>query len=404
MCIITSMLCVSCQKHAVTDYDVIPQPLSINMTDGSEPFTLSSNTTISYTAGDSALAKNAELLAGYLKEQTGLSLQITDSNPSNNSIKITTGLEVSNPEAYKLTITPELITIDGASAAGAFYGAQTLRKAIGVTDASKIELAATEIYDEPRFGYRGAHLDVARYFFPIDSVKSFIDMIALHNINRFHWHLTDDQGWRIEIKSHPELIEKGSMRRNTVIGHNSGEYDSIPVGGFYTQDELRDMVKYAADRHITIIPEVDLPGHMVAALAAYPELGCTGGPYEVWNRWGISKEVLCAGNPDTYTFLKDVLDEVTDIFPSEYIHIGGDECPKERWKECPKCQAKIKELGIKADPKHTAEQKLQSYVMTEMEQYLNSKGRRVIGWDEILEGGLGPDATVHSWRGINGGE
>lgn len=266
-----------------------------------------------------------------------------------------------------------------------------------------IALPAVEINDYPRFAYRGAMLDVSRHFFPVDSVKRFIDMLALHNINRFHWHLSDDQGWRIEIKSRPELTEVGSQRTETVIGHNTGEYDGKPYGGFFTQEEAKEIVAYAADRHITVIPEIDMPGHMMGALRAYPELGCTGGPYEVWRQWGVSEEVLCAGNDETLKFLDDVLGEIVEIFPSEYIHVGGDECPKVRWQKCPKCQARIKALGIKGDKKHSAEEYLQSFIINHAEKFLNGKGRQIIGWDEILEGGLAPNSTVMSWRGETGG-
>ena len=228
-------------------------------------------------------------------------------------------------------------------------------------------------------------------------------MIALHNMNKFHWHLTEDQGWRIEIKKYPRLTEVGAWRSETVIGHNTGKFDGKPHGGFYTQDEIRDIVKYAQERYVTIIPEIDLPGHMLAALASYPELGCTGGPYEVEKSWGVFDDVLCAGREKTYTFLEDVLTEVCELFPSKYIHIGGDESPKVRWEKCPDCQAKIKELGLKDDKKHKKEFYLQSYVMERMEKFLNDKGRRIIGWDEILEGKLAPNATVMSWRGEAGG-
>ena len=228
-------------------------------------------------------------------------------------------------------------------------------------------------------------------------------MIALHNMNKFHWHLTEDQGWRIEIKKYPRLTEVGAWRSETVIGHNTGKFDGKPHGGFYTQDEIRDIVKYAQERYVTIIPEIDLPGHMLAALASYPELGCTGGPYEVEKSWGVFDDVLCAGREKTYTFLEDVLTEVCELFPSKYIHIGGDESPKVRWEKCPDCQAKIKELGLKDDKKHKKEFYLQSYVMERMEKFLNDKGRRSIGWDEILEGKLAPNATVMSWRGEAGG-
>ena len=266
-----------------------------------------------------------------------------------------------------------------------------------------MELPAVEIKDQPRFGYRGMRLDVGRHFFSMDEIKTYIDMMALHNINRFHWHLSEDQGWRIEIKKYPKLTEIGSMRKETVIGHNSGKYDGKPYGGFYTQEQAKEIVAYAAERYITVIPEIDLPGHMQAALAAYPELGCTGGPYEVWTQWGVSDNVLCAGNDQTIQFIKDVLAEIVEIFPSEYIHVGGDECPKVKWSTCPKCQARIKALGLKSDNKHTKEERLQSYVIHEAEEFLNSKGRKMIGWDETLEGGLAPNATVMSWRGEAGG-
>ena len=238
------------------------------------------------------------------------------------------------------------VVIAGASEAGVFYGIQTLRKAIPVKANSVPVLTAVGIEDEPRFGYRGVHLDVCRHFFTVDEVKKFIDMMVLHNMNRLHWHITDDQGWRIEIKKYPELTTVSSRRTETVIGHNSGKYDGKPYGGFYTQEQAREIVDYAAERYITVIPEVDLPGHMQAALAAYPYLGCTGGPYEVWRMWGVSEEVLCAGNDSVLTFIDDVLTEIMEIFPSEYIHVGGDECPKVRWEKCPKCQARIKAFGI----------------------------------------------------------
>ena len=280
---------------------------------------------------------------------------------------------------------------------------QTLRKSIPVAQGVDIALPAVEINDYPRFSYRGAHLDVSRHFFPVDSVKRFIDMLALHNMNRFHWHLTEDQGWRIEIKKYPKLTEIGAWRDRTVIGRNTEEYDNTRYGGFYTQEQAKEIVKYAGERYITVIPEVDLPGHMLAALAAYPEMGCTGGPYEVCPRWGVFEDVLCIGNEKSMQFLEDVMAEIIDIFPSKYIHIGGDEAPRTRWEKCPKCQARIRTEKLKADKNHTAEDRLQSYCMTRIEKLLNSKGRQIIGWDEILEGDVAPNATVMSWRGSAGG-
>ena len=368
-----------------------------------EAFVLTGNTSIVCQSDDDAMKSNARLLAEYVEEKTGLKLAVAD-EAAENAIVLSLGDVEDNAEAYKLSVGLDGVAITGASPAGVFYGIQTLRKALPVVQGGVVELPAVEITDSPRFGYRGAHLDVSRHFFTVDSVKRFIDMLALHNMNRFHWHLTDDQGWRFEMKKYPKLNIVGTQRAQTVIGRNSGKYDGIPYGPFlYTQDECREIVAYAAERHITIIPEIDLPGHMQAALAAYPELGCTGGPYEVWQMWGVSDDVLCAGNDATLQFVTDVLAEIIDVFPSEYIHVGGDECPKTRWEQCPKCQARIKALGLKDDEKNSAEMYLQSFVIAHAEKFLNAHGRRIIGWDEILEGSLAPSATVHSWRGIGGG-
>ncbi len=400
--LLLSALLFSCKEQAVTaSYNVVPLPQEIAM--GQEKgFVLNKNTSIVYT-GDEAMKRNAELLAEYIKESTGLVLSVTSSETAG-AITLATGLESENAEGYRLTADSKGVSITGTTAAGVFYGIQTLRKALPVTEGGEILLPAVTINDYPRFSYRGAHLDVSRHFFTTDSIKRFIDMLALHNLNRFHWHLTDDQGWRIEIKKYPRLTTVAAQRDETVIGRNSPEYDGKHYGPFfYTQEECREIVAYAAERHITVIPEIDLPGHMQAALAAYPEYGCTGGPYEVWKMWGVSDNVLCAGNDATLSFIEDVLSEVIEVFPSEYIHIGGDECPKTQWEKCPKCQARIKALGIKGDDKHSAEMYLQSFVINHAEKFLNSKGRQIIGWDEILEGGLAPNATVHSWRGVEGG-
>lgn len=392
----------SCQSDpAVADFNVIPMPMEVTAVEGE--FTLDANTTICHPAEDAQMKRNAEFLAQYIEQLTGLKLQIVTGESAGNTISLTQGLKSENPEAYKLTVSPNAITIEGASAAGAFYGVQTLRKSLPTENNGSIKIPAVEINDAPRFAYRGTHLDVSRHFVNCDSVKRFIDILVLHNINRFHWHITDDQGWRIEIKKYPKLTEVGSYRPETVIGHNTGKYDGTPHSGFYTQDEIRDIVAYAAERYVTIIPEIDLPGHMQAALAAYPEYGCTGGPYEVWKMWGVSDNVLCAGNDATLAFIEDVFDEVIELFPSEYIHVGGDECPKTQWEKCPKCQARIKKLRLKDDDKHSAEMYLQSFVINHAEKYLNSKGRQIIGWDEILEGGLAPNSTVMSWRGEGGG-
>ncbi len=405
--LLSGALLVSCSGSTPkADYEVIPLPQQITEKSGSG-FTLDETVKILFPEGNDAMARNAAFLSEYVAQMTGLQLQTeaaatVDAGAANGHIALTLGLDPEKPEAYRLTVGKEGVTIVGGSEAGVFYGIQTLRKALPVVPGSVL-LPAVEVNDWPRFGYRGAHLDVSRHFIGVDSVKRFIDMLALHNMNRFHWHLTDDQGWRIEIKSRPELTTVGSKRKATVIGHNSGRYDSVPYGGFYTQDQAREVVAYAAERHITVIPEIDLPGHMLAALTAYPELGCTGGPYEVWGQWGVAEDVLCAGNDATLKFIDEVLGEVVDLFPSEYIHVGGDECPKVRWKSCPKCQARIRALGIKGDDKHTAEEYLQSFVINHAEKFLNARGRQMIGWDETLEGGLAPNATVMSWRGVEGG-
>lgn len=386
------------------DYEVVPIPRSMELKDG-KPFVLDSNTTIACGADDPSLQRNAEMLARYIKDITGLDIEVNNKVTNvGKQIVLSTGLSNTNPEGYKITVTPDKIEIEGASAAGNFYGIQTLRKSIPADNKGSVEFPPVTINDYPEFGYRGAHLDVARHFFPADSVKTYIDMMALHNMNRLHWHLTDDQGWRLPLKKHPELITKGSVRRGTCIGKDFSSCDSIPYGGFYTPAEIQDVIDYAADHYITIIPEIDLPGHMLAALTAHPDLGCTGGPYELWTIWGVSEDVLCAGNDGVYQLLEDVLTEVAEIFPSEYIHIGGDECPKDRWKECPKCQAKIEELQLKDDENSSKEDKLQSYVMSFASDVLTKHGKKIIGWDEILEGGLPDNAIVMSWRGAAGGQ
>ena len=399
--ICSALLSCTSPELPTAKYQVVPLPQEI-IEEAGDGFVLDNSTCIVYS-GDAEMKRNAELLAEYIKEKTNLELKVTDV-AAEGAITLAVGEAGENAEGYSLTVDAKGVNITGASPAGVFYGMQTLRKALPITEGGKIELPAVTINDYPRFSYRGAHLDVSRHFFTTDSIKRFVDMLALHNLNRFHWHLTDDQGWRIEIKKYPELTTVAAQRDETVIGKNSPEYDGKHYGPFfYTQEECREIVAYAAERHITVIPEIDLPGHMQAALAAYPEYGCTGGPYEVWKMWGVSDNVLCAGNDATLSFIENILSEVIEVFPSEYIHIGGDECPKTQWEKCPKCQARIKALGIKGDDKHTAEMYLQSFVINHAEKFLNSKGRQIIGWDEILEGGLAPNATVHSWRGVEGG-
>lgn len=396
------LLSCSSMEEKKANYQVIPLPQEITDVQGAA-FTLNNGVKIIYPEGNEKMLKNAEFLAKYITETTGNTLKVEAGGDGKNAIVLSLGLNADNQEAYQLKVDANSVSIAGVSEAGVFYGIQTLRKSLPVVKSGDVVLPAVEINDYPRFAYRGAHLDVSRHFFPADSIKEFIDMLALHNINRLHWHISDDQGWRIEIKKLPGLTEIGSKRKETVIGHNTGKYDGQPYGGFYTQEEAKDIVAYAQERQVTVIPEIDMPGHMQAALTAYPELGCTGGPYDVWMMWGVSEEVLCAGNDKTLRFIEEVLGEIIEIFPSEYIHVGGDECPKVRWQTCPKCQARIKALGLKGDSKHTAEERLQSFIIGHAEKFLNGHGRQIIGWDEILEGGLAPNATVMSWRGIAGG-
>ena len=398
----------SCARQDIeASYQVVPLPQEVSL-NAETPFRLNRNTLIAYPEGNDLLKRNAEFLAEYIGQATGFVLPTQGlaegKEPAKHSIVLGLSADIANKEGYVLDVQADNVFLNGQTPNGVFYGIQTLRKAIPAqTTATDILLPAGVINDEPRFPYRGLHLDVSRHFFPLEFIKEYIDLLALHNMNTFHWHLTDDQGWRIEIKRYPKLTEVGATRNRTVIGKNSGKYDNTPYGGFYTQEEAREIVEYARERYIDVIPEVDLPGHMLAALAAYPELGCTGGPYEVCPEWGIFEDVLCIGNDKTFEFLEGVMEEIIDIFPSRYIHIGGDECPRTRWQSCPKCQARIKAEGLKADKNHTAEDRLQSYCMTRIEKFLNAHGRQIIGWDEILDGDVAPNATVMSWRGMEGG-
>jgi len=373
------------------DYQVVPLPRQIDYIEGNS-FILSSQTQIAYPAGDKAMERNAQFLAEYIKEVAGISVATTTAK-TKGSITLALTKKIQGDEEYRITVKAKGVTIEGRTPTGVFYGIQTLRKALPITDGTtEIVLPGATINDSPRFGYRGMMLDCCRHFFPVSFVKKYIDLLALHNMNRFHWHLNDDQGWRIEIKKHPRLTQIGSIRPTTVMGHNSGVFDGIEHGGYYTQEEAREIVRYAAERYITVVPEIDMPGHMLAALASYPELGCTGGPYTVGRTWGIFPEVLCLGNEKIYQFCQDVLSEIIDIFPSKYIHIGGDEAPRDRWRECGKCKALASREGLTID-------KLQGYFTNRMETFVNSKGRRIIGWDEILEGDINQSATIMSWRG-----
>ena len=383
------------------NYEVVPLPQSIVMQKG-EPFILEAGVEILATAD---LQQEAEFLKQYLKEVTWNDLPIVQKRTKKvRYIELAVSPNVKEAEGYLLTVSQKGVTILGGSAAGVFYGIQTLRKAVKEGPIMNPVI----ITDAPRFTWRGMHLDCSRHFFSVDFVKKFIDLLALHNMNRFHWHLTDDQGWRIEIKKWPKLISVGSKRSGTIIGTNSDIDDGIPYGGYYTQDEAREIVTYAAARHITVIPEIDMPGHMLAALASYPELGCTGGPYQVGHYWGVYKDVLCVSNERVYQFVEDVLTEIMDIFPSEVIHIGGDETPTDKWLQCPRCQALQKQLPA---PQQAAEDfepltsklsPLQAHFTKKVFDFLTSKGRRALGWDEILDGSP-QSAMIMSWRGTEPG-
>lgn len=404
VCIVfIAILTSGCSDPAIhADYRIIPLPQSVEELHDSE-FVLDSDVVIEYEDGHSEIEKVAGFLAGYIEQAIGYKPVCSIDTEQRSSIRLKINKEIKHPEGYRIAIDHRSILVEGHSEAGVFYGVQTLRKSIPPAKGRKVKFGGVIIEDHPRFPYRGMMLDVSRHFFPTEFIKRYIDLLAMHNVNKLHLHLTEDQGWRIEIKSYPKLTETGSQRKETIKGFVTGEYDKTPHGGYYTQDELRDIVGYAKDRYIEVIPEIDLPGHMLAALASYPGLGCTGGPYEVAAKWGIHADVLCGGNEQTYEFLENVFTEILDIFPSQYIHVGGDECPKVRWKECPRCQDKITLLGLKDDKTGSKESKLQSHLTHWLGAFIDSKGRKLIGWDEIIEGGLAPNATVMSWRGREGG-
>jgi hexosaminidase len=394
-----------CQiKQPVTPSDIciIPKPLSLQQTGA--VFTINSDTRIIVPGN----TERCEQLAGSLNEiiskELNVSLPVvsgvTDKSPRNAIIFAIIPESEMQLEAYKLEVTKRNVTISAAYPNGLFYGIVTLGQLVPATHpAEEITLPGVLIEDKPRFSWRGTHLDVSRHFFPVEFVKKYIDILAMHKINVFHWHLTDDQGWRIEIKKYPELTTTGAWREETCIGNPRVEplkYDGTPHGGFYTQEQIKEVIDYAALRYITVLPGIEMPGHAQAAVATYPELGCTGKKIKVSTIWGISPNIYNV-EEGTFRFLEDVLTEVIELFPSEYIHIGGDEALKDQWKASKKIQAKIRELGLKN------EEELQSYFVQRMEKFINSKGKKLIGWDEILEGGLAPNATVMSWRGITGG-
>jgi len=381
----------SCRQET-PDVRIIPEPAKMTIEPAMVKFPTVRSVYIS--SGDKSLFATAAYLCSKLKYPE---IGYEGPNPGNCIYLEMAKLESSsNPEAYTLTTSKKGIIIRGNTARGVFYGIQTLLQLLppevyssaGLPSNRGIKIPQVDIQDEPRYGWRGMHLDVGRHFFPVEFVKKYIDMLAMHKMNVFHWHLTEDQGWRIEIKKYPKLTEIGSVRKNA---------DGTTYGGFYTQEQIKEVVAYAASRFIDVMPEIEMPGHSVAALAAYPELSCTGGPFEVRTAWGVSDDVYCAGKEATFEFVQDVLTEVIALFPFKYVHIGGDECPKERWDKCPDCQKRMKTESLKD------EMQLQSYFVRRIEKFLIANNRSLVGWDEILEGGLAPEATVMSWRGVSGG-
>ena len=371
---------------------IVPRPMEATSAKGS--YTISAKSVIAATEAE--LVRPAELFAEYVAKDLGATLAVEQKEKGAIVLSLDKSLA---SEEYTLNISSKGVKIVGGTPAAVFYGLQSLRQLISAGEVVKkgIELEGVSIKDKPLLGHRGAMLDVCRYFFTVAEVKRFIDIMAIHKLNRFHWHLTEDQGWRVEIKKYPNLVKIGSRRKETIIGHRriSKVYDGTPHGGYYTQEEIKDIVKYAAERYIEVIPEIDMPGHMVAALASYPHLGCRNEKFEVRTNWGISKDVLCPGKETTFEFVEGVLEEIVKLFPSQYIHYGGDETPRDRWKECPHCQKRIKEEGLKD------ENELQSYFMHRVEKFLAKHNRKVIGWDEIIYGGINKSATIMLWNDRN---
>ena len=389
------------QESAVPS--ILPKPSKIQMGNSNSKFELNRETKIVCKFDDKEIKSALAELDRFATDIFGKKLSRSSKVKEYNHIIIRHDGSI-KPEGYMLDITPENIIIKAGNAAGVFYAVQTLKQIVPVQayetplDLEKVKLPLMKVTDTPHFGYRGFMLDCSRHFWSVETVKEVIDILALHKMNRFHWHLTEDQGWRIEIKKYPLLTEIGSLREQTTTGHNEG-LDGIPYGGYYTQKQIKEIVKYAQERFVTIVPEIEIPGHSLGALSAYPWLGCEGekGNYKTWAYWGVSKQIACAGKESTFKFWQDVLDEVMALFPGEYIHIGGDEAPRDMWKECPHCQQRIKENNLKN------EAELQSYVNGRIEEHLKKNGRKLIGWDEILEGGVSQDATIMSWRGTEGG-
>ena len=390
--ILLTILAVSTLSAQEVKTVIIPRPMEATAVKGA--YTLTAKTTIAAT--DAELVRPAELFAAYVEKDLGALLNVEQKAKGGIVLSLDKSLA---KEEYTLNISSKGVSIVGGTPQAVFYGLQSLRQLVSAGEATKkgIKLEGVAIKDKPLVGHRGVMLDVARHFFTVAEVKRFIDIAAIHKMNVFHWHLTDDQGWRVEIKKYPNLIKVGSKRNQTIIGRNSVSktYDGTPHGGYYTQAEIRDIVKYAAERYIEVIPEIDMPGHMVATLASYPHLGCRDEKFEVRTRWGISKDVLCVGKETTFEFVEGVLEEVFSLFPSQYIHLGGDECPRLRWKECPHCQKRIQEEGLKN------EDELQSYFMHRVEKFLAKHNRKMIGWDEIIYGGINKSATIMLWNDRN---
>jgi len=396
------------KDRATGTIHIIPQPAQLHPGQGA--FTVLPGMNIVVNTKDSKVAETAAYLSETLSRISSYSIPVVSpTKAAEKSITFNLDSEQKNlgEEGYALDVSPQAVKLTAAAPAGLFWGVQTIFQLLPVdiyaqqtVKNTTLQIPSVKIEDVPRYSYRGMHLDVCRHYFPVKFIKRYIDLLAIHKMNVLHWHLTEDQGWRIEIKKYPKLTEISAFRDETLVGHYSDQphkYDGKRYGGYYTQEEVRDIVAYAQKRNITVIPEIEMPGHSLAVLAAYPEFACTEGPFKVGTKWGVFEDVYCAGNDQVFTFLTDVLTEVVDLFPAKYIHIGGDECPKSRWEECEKCQARITREGLKD------EHELQSYFIRRIEKFLLSKNRRLIGWDEILEGGLAPEATVMSWRGIEGG-
>ena len=407
VCTIILLIGSCAPQPDMSQYSIIPQPSELEAKRGE--FVIDTNFQILTDLKNKEMRNICGYFSDAISDISGLAITIIDrTNKDDISGKMVIALNQDaaelGKEGYKLEVNRKKISLEAASPAGLFYGVQSLLQLLPTKvmdqEAGSLAVPCVKITDVPRFPYRGMHLDVGRHFFPISFIKKYIDLLALHKFNTFHWHLTEDQGWRIEIKKYPKLTEIGSVRKESLVGHyrdQPHQFDGTPYGGFYTQEEVKEIVAYAQSRYVTIIPEIEMPGHSRGALAAYPELSCTGGPHEVAVLWGVHEDVYCAGNDQVFAFLEDVLTEVITLFPGTYIHIGGDECPKARWEVCDKCQARIQAEGLKD------EHELQSYFIRRIEKFLLSKGRRIVGWDEILEGGLAPEATVMSWRGMEGG-